>query len=101
MTMDTAPQAASTILLAEVLDLKAATALATDLLAARGGDVSLDGSSVQRLGGQCLQVILSAKATWDKEGASLQIINASHDLVEGLELLGVDPAGYCAKEAQL
>ncbi len=94
-------QAAATIALAEVLDLKAATALAGELLAARGGDVSLDGSAVQRLGGQCLQVIMSAHATWNKEGASLQIINPSHDLIESLELLGVDPAGYCAKEAHL
>lgn len=89
----------SMIALAEVLDMKAASALAADLLAARGRNVALDGSAVQRLGAQCLQVMMSARATWDKEGASLQIINPSHDLIEGLELLGVDPAGYCAKEA--
>ncbi len=92
---------ASTIALAEVLDLKAATTLASELMAARGGDVALDGASVQRLGAQCLQVIMSAHATWNKEGGTLQIINPSHDLIEGLELLGVDPAGYCVKEAHL
>ncbi len=94
-------QAAATIALAEVLDLKAATTLASELLAARGGDVALDGSAVQRLGAQCLQVIMSARATWDKEGVGLQIVNPSHDLIEGLELLGVDPSSYCAKEAHL
>ncbi|MHB8284923.1 MAG: STAS domain-containing protein [Caulobacteraceae bacterium] len=99
--MTNATPAALTIPLAEVLDLKAASVLASDLLAARGADVALDGSAVQRLGGQCLQVILSARATWDKEGARLKIINPSDDLVEGLELLGADPAHYCAKEAHL
>jgi chemotaxis protein CheX len=100
MTMDNT-HASATIQLAEVLDLKAASTLATDLLGARGSDVELDGSAVQRLGAQCLQVILSAHATWDKEGVSLQIVNPSRDLVEGLELLGVDPVRYCAKEAHL
>jgi chemotaxis protein CheX len=101
MTMDTLAHPASTLPLAEVLDLKAASALATDLLALRGADVALDGSAVQRLGAQCLQVIMSARATWDKEGASLQIVNPSRDLIEGLELLGADPVRYCAKEAHL
>jgi chemotaxis protein CheX len=87
--------------LAEVLDLKAASALTAVLLGARGRDVDLNGSAVQRLGAQCLQVLLSARTTWEKDGLNLQIVNASHDLIEGLELLGVDPARYCAKEAPL
>lgn len=91
----------ATIVLAEVLDLKAAGALAADMLGARGRDLQLDGSAVQRLGAQCLQVIMSARGAWDKDGAVLQIVNASRDLVEGLELLGVDPTRYCAKEARL
>jgi chemotaxis protein CheX len=100
MQNETAPGAAK-IALADVLDLKAASALTAELLGARGRDVELDGSAVQRLGAQCLQVILSARNTWDKDGVSLQIVNASHDLVEGLELLGVDPARCFAKEARL
>jgi chemotaxis protein CheX len=100
LLQNTAPEA-SKIVLAEVLDLKAASILKAELLDVRGRDVDLDGSAVQRLGAQCLQVLLSALSTWEKDGAALQIFNPSHDLVEGLELLGVDPARCCAKEARL
>jgi chemotaxis protein CheX len=75
--------------LPEMLDLRAATPLAAQLLMRRGEDVILDASAVQRLGGQCLQILLSAKATWEADGAQLRIVDSSPDFVEGLELLGI------------
>lgn len=50
--------------LPEVLDLKAATPLTVEFLTLRGRPVHVDASNVQRLGGQCLQVLLSAAMTW-------------------------------------
>jgi chemotaxis protein CheX len=50
--------------LGEVLDLKAAGALHAELLTLRGRPIEVDASKVQRLGGLCLQVLVSAEATW-------------------------------------
>ncbi len=76
------------IVLTETLDLLAATPLATTLLAKRGQDVVIDGSAVRRLGGQCLQVLLAARATWAADGRSFRIAIASAELVHGLAQFG-------------
>jgi len=52
------------IALSAVLDLRAAEPLKAQLLAVRGQEATLDASAVERLGGLCLQVLLSALATW-------------------------------------
>uniref|UniRef100_UPI003783CF50 STAS domain-containing protein n=1 Tax=Methylocella sp. TaxID=1978226 RepID=UPI003783CF50 len=54
--------------LAATLDLKAAAPLAAELCSIRGADVLIDGAHVERLGGQCLQVLMSAAATWRADG---------------------------------
>ena len=72
------------------LDLRAAPDLAAALLAHRGGDVSLDGSSVRHLGGQCLQVLLSAQRTWAADGRTFRLLSPSPELRAGAALLGAD-----------
>ena len=62
---------ADALILAPVLDLNAAEPLKAELLARRGGDLALDASSVERLGGLCLQVLLSAIRTWRADGVNL------------------------------
>lgn len=59
------------LVLPAVLDIQAAEALRVQLLDARGGPLALDGSSVERLGGLCLQVLLSARQTWAADGQNL------------------------------
>ncbi|NBB66228.1 STAS domain-containing protein [Pseudomonas sp. ODNR1LW] len=61
------------IVLAPVLDMNAAEPLKAEVLAKRGQAVTLDASNVERLGGLCLQVLLSAKKTWAADGAELKI----------------------------
>jgi chemotaxis protein CheX len=46
------------------LDISAAERLHKDLVGLRGRPLTIDASDVQRLGGLCLQVLLSARATW-------------------------------------
>ena len=82
-----APEA-SALDLPPALDLRAAPDLAASLLAHRGGDVSLDGSSVRHLGGQCLQVLLSAQRTWAADGRTFRLLSASPELRAGAALLG-------------
>ena len=80
----------SRVILPEVMDLRAAGPLADQLKALSGADVEIDGSQVRRLGGQCLQVLLSAQATWEARGGSLRFVSLSPELLEGLTLMGAD-----------
>ncbi|MDO9338286.1 MAG: STAS domain-containing protein [Caulobacteraceae bacterium] len=73
-----------------VLDLKAATPLQTALLARRGRAVEIDASGVERLGGLCLQVLLSAHRTWGDDGFPLQVTPRSEAFTEALRLFGAD-----------
>jgi len=79
---------ANRVRLPEVMDLRAAAPLAEDLRRRRGGDVEIDGSQVKRLGGQCLQVLLSAQATWEVDGGVLRFVDPSPEFIEALTLMG-------------
>ncbi|WP_158744810.1 STAS domain-containing protein [Acidisphaera sp. L21] len=71
-----------------VLDLTAAGPLAADLLGRRGAPLMIDGSGVQRLGAQCLQVLMAAKATWAADGNYFSVEAPSDALTETLAALG-------------
>ncbi len=74
--------------LAPVLDLKAAGPLKAALIERRGHPLELDAADVQRMGGLCLQVLLSAAATWREEGHSLRIGPRSEAFMDALRLFG-------------
>ena len=81
--------APATVTLDAELDIRAAAPLAAALLAARGKAVALDASQVERVGGQCLQVLLSAAATWARDGATLTLDDPSPAFVDVLAIAGV------------
>lgn len=72
----------------EILDLKAAEVLREDLIAAKASALHVDASKVQRLGGLCLQVLLSAQRTWAADGEHFRVVDASPDFLEGLRTFG-------------
>ncbi len=74
-----------------ILDLSAAAPLAEELLRLRGRPVSLDASQVERLGGLCLQVLLSARATWAEDSLRLDIARRSAAFDEALALFASPP----------
>ena len=81
-----------------VLDIRAAGTLRDDLLALRGSDIILDGGEVERIGGLCLQVLISARKTWDADGKWFALNPASAALNEQLAAYGcadlnTDPVG--------
>lgn len=80
----------STFVLPDVMDLKAAAPLLAELTALRGQDLELDAGQVQRLGGQCLQVLLAAAAAWKQDGAAFVIRQSSEAFSEGLQLMGAE-----------
>jgi chemotaxis protein CheX len=65
------------IILPSVLDIQYAEPLRAELLGLRGQPVTIDGSAVERLGGLCLQVLISAQQTWARDGQSLSIDRVS------------------------
>jgi chemotaxis protein CheX len=86
-----AGNAASTAyVLPSILDIEAATPLANELLARRGNPLTLDASGVQRLGGLCLQVLLSARKTWAADGVPMDTANGSPAFMDALVLFGVE-----------
>lgn len=58
------------------------------LKAKRGGPLDLDGSAVDRIGGQGLQLILSAMKTWAEDGHQFRVVDPSAALVANTERLG-------------
>jgi chemotaxis protein CheX len=77
------------VVLAPHLDLTAATPLARELLPLRGRDIVIDASMVERLGVQCVQVLLSAVATWHADMVSIDLDRASPAFQRGLTTLGL------------
>ena len=71
-----------------LLDITAAGPLAAQLLDLRGRDLAIDAAHVQRLGGQCLQVLLSAEHTWRADGANFAIEAASDRFLADWRLFG-------------
>jgi chemotaxis protein CheX len=84
--------------LPEVLDLTFAGPLAESLLALRGSALTIDAARVQRVGAQCVQVIMSAVSTWKADAAALCIINPSPEFRETLSLLGIGLADISMEE---
>ncbi len=74
-----------------ILDLKAAGPLTAELLARRGADLSVGAAEVQRLGGQCLQVLLAAAASWREDQLVLRFEAPSQEFLSALALFGVTP----------
>jgi chemotaxis protein CheX len=85
---DDETQLGTRLSLPEVLDTAAAGQLLNDLIAARGQPLVLDASASRRIGGQCLQVLLSARSTWAADNLALRIADPSQDFLDGLALLG-------------
>ena len=88
------------IALPAVLDLRAADPLKVQLLAVRGQEASLDASAVERLGGLCLQVLLSAIQTWRADGQALTFINVTEAFASQWSAFGASAADL-APQGQL
>jgi chemotaxis protein CheX len=81
-------ESAAVVRLGQVLDLNAAAPLLNEFLALRGRNVDVDASAVDRVGAQCLQVLLSARRTWDADGAEFSVVSPSSEFTSTLALLG-------------
>lgn len=80
--------ALATVGLPPVLDLQAAEPLRAELMALRGRPLTVDASQVTRLGGLCLQVLMSAQKIWAEDGLSLRVDQPSSGFSEQLAAFG-------------
>ena len=80
---------AARIALPEGLDTSGAAALAAELVAVRGRPLAIDASGVERVGALGLQVLLSARLTWVKDGAALALETPSAALLAAFARAGV------------
>lgn len=81
---------ATHIKLAAALDFRAAGPLRDQFLAQRGKPIEVDGADVQRIGGQCIQVLMSAQRTWTQDGVDFALANASPEMLRALGHVGMD-----------
>ncbi len=87
-----------TISLAAVLDLNEASALRGMLMGARGSNVAIDASGVERIGTLCVQVIMAAAKTWDEDKLSFTFSKVSDAFQKTMQVIGVDISHLLAKE---
>lgn len=97
--MDMVETAIASITLPAELGMQASGPLVSALLEVRGRDVRIDASQVSRVGGQCLQVLLSAAATWDADGVALAIEAPSDAFVGTIRTAGLELARFTAPSA--
>ncbi len=70
------------------VDLSSAKMIAADLVERRGNALSIDASDVGRTGGLGLQVLLSAKKSWEDDGVALTFSKWSDAFERDITLLG-------------
>ncbi len=71
-----------------VLDARAAAPLAQDLRARTGSSLTVIATDVQRLGAQCLQVLLAAQRRWEADGFRLHLQGGSEPFTWAVSLMG-------------
>jgi chemotaxis protein CheX len=76
------------VLLPRLLNSEAAGSLKNELVAARGKPLALDASQVERVGGQCFQLLLAAKAAWSEDNMPLRVVNPTRQFTESVTLMG-------------
>ncbi|MEP3439232.1 MAG: STAS domain-containing protein [Hoeflea sp.] len=84
--------------LPEVLDLNAANRLHEQVLAHKGEDIDIDATEVDRVGAQCVQVLLAAALSWRADDQILKVKQASDAFIKTLQLLGISDEALLPKE---
>lgn len=96
--MPSADVATKVLKLPEVLDLNAASRLHEQVLSHKGENLELDASHVNRVGAQCMQILLSAAQSWQADKQSFKVVEASDAYIKTLQLLGISEESLLPKE---
>ncbi len=83
------------VILPPVMTSRFAAQLLGDLQAMRGQPISLDSSSVQKIGALCLQVLLSGHKTWTADGLPFGMTGVSEQMASRCKLFGLPVSVEC------
>ena len=86
--------------LAPVLDLNEATALHAKLMELKGSNLSIDASSVERVGALCAQVLMAGAKSWEQDKNAFTFSKVSDPFTKTMQLIGVNIDHLLAKEIQ-
>lgn len=89
---------AETLKLAPVLDLNEASALHGQLMLLRGKDLSIDASGVERVGVQCVQVLMAGANAWEQDKKGFAFGEVSDAFTKTMQLIGINIDHLLAKE---
>ncbi|MHB0953268.1 MAG: STAS domain-containing protein [Allorhizobium sp.] len=84
--------------LSAVLDLNEASALRGNLMDLRGSGLAIDASGVERVGTQCVQVLMAGAKAWEEDKKPFTFVKASDAFLKTLQLIGVNADHLLAKE---
>ena len=79
-----------TLVLPAVLESTYAATLMQEFNARQGSQITISGESVTRASTLCIQVILSACATWKNAGITFQFVSPSDAFSSIIKRLGLD-----------
>ncbi|SIQ03055.1 chemotaxis protein CheX [Rhizobium sp. RU35A] len=86
--------------LVSVLDLNEASVLHGQLSSMRGKDLSIDASGVDRVGVQCVQVLMAAANAWEEDKKKFVFETVSDAFRKTMQLIGINIDHLLAKEIQ-
>lgn len=84
--------------LAAVLDFNEASELRGKLLSMRGAALEIDASQVERVGAQCMQVLMAGAKAWEEDKQSFVFAGSSEAFVKTSQLIGINIEQLLAKE---
>ncbi|KEQ05779.1 MULTISPECIES: STAS domain-containing protein [Pseudorhizobium] len=96
--MATKKAASGSLKLSPVLDLTEASALHGTLMSMRGRNVTIDASEVERVGVQCVQVLIAGARAWQADKKSYVVDKSSDAFAKTMQLIGIDTDLLVAKE---
>ena len=87
------------VVLNSKLDSAHAEALRDILLKNQSDDIELDGSAVEQIGGQCLELLMSVRHLWGQNGKSVVLENASKQMIDDLARFGLTSDDFQGRPA--
>ncbi|MCM2401101.1 STAS domain-containing protein [Rhizobium sp. S153] len=86
--------------LSAVLDLNEASNLRENLMSLRGSGLAIDASGVERVGAQCVQILMAGASAWEADKKPFSFVKVSDAFTKTLQLIGVNIDHLLAKESR-
>lgn len=75
--------------LPKVLGLVEASSLLSMFIEKKSSHIIINAENVMRIGSQCMQILVSAKKSWEEEGFDFIFTNPSKEFLETMSIIGI------------